>query len=377
MNQYVASAARSKTARIDEVNRPALNDPLPVALQERPDRPKAGLQVTHLPRALRWPQLESRQERSLMTNSPSPPGKSTHSSILAATVDERLNTESPMTPGVGGYANGNLPPRQSGGGSVHGTGDALMVVSTAHIGFRARVIIVKLHAREWGHGERLAILLHGMMGSSGSWHRVGPVLAARGYRVIAFDLPGHGRSPRDAHLSIDGVVAAVIETAHHYSAKAPMLAVGHSYGGTVLAAARNQLQPETTVVVDAPTSARGGRDRDEAAARYAREARERSFDWLRATRPYYSEEDARIEAEAAKLFDPATAAAVSSAAGGSWPLPPGSVLIRPEPSLYVSDETAARLEASGVIVRGIAGAAHTVWYSHFDEFITALPGRSS
>lgn len=232
---------------------------------------------------------------------------------------------------------------------------------------------MELHARQWGHGARVAILLHGMMGSSGSWNRVGPVLAARGYRVLAFDLPGHGRSPRDPNLTIDGAVAAVIETTRHHSAAAPTLAIGHSYGGTILAAALEQLQPETTVIVDAPTSARGGRDRDEAHAAYAKEARARTFDWLRATRPYYSEDDARTEAEAAALFDPATAAAVSAAAGGSWPLPAGAIVIRPEPSLYVPDETVASLERSGVVVRGIAGAAHTIWYSHFNEFIAELP----
>ncbi|WP_242087223.1 alpha/beta fold hydrolase [Microbacterium lacticum] len=53
-----------------------------------------------------------------------------------------------------------------------------------------------------GHGPRVAVLLHGLTGSSESWSRVAPLLAERGYRVLSLDLPGHGLSPRDAELTI-------------------------------------------------------------------------------------------------------------------------------------------------------------------------------
>ncbi|MEV2226577.1 alpha/beta fold hydrolase, partial [Nocardia vinacea] len=51
-----------------------------------------------------------------------------------------------------------------------------------------------LHMRQWGEGNRVAVLVHGMTTDSGSWWRLGPVLAERGYRVLAPDLPGHGCS---------------------------------------------------------------------------------------------------------------------------------------------------------------------------------------
>ncbi|WP_317628661.1 alpha/beta fold hydrolase [Gordonia hankookensis] len=52
-----------------------------------------------------------------------------------------------------------------------------------------------LCTRWWGEGDRVAVLLHGMTTDSGSWWAVGPALAARGYRVVAPDLPGPRRQP--------------------------------------------------------------------------------------------------------------------------------------------------------------------------------------
>ena len=52
-----------------------------------------------------------------------------------------------------------------------------------------------LAAREWGDGDRVAVLIHGMAGDGGDWAPVAPLIAARGFRVVAVDLPGHGRSP--------------------------------------------------------------------------------------------------------------------------------------------------------------------------------------
>jgi pimeloyl-ACP methyl ester carboxylesterase len=232
---------------------------------------------------------------------------------------------------------------------------------------------MELHVRESGDGDRVAILLHGMMGSSESWWRVAPALADRGYRVLAMDLPGHGHSPRDPCLTVERAAAAVTETARNRGGSTPALAIGHSYGGLVLAAALPALRPDRAVLVDAPTSSRGGWDRDEVRSEYQQDRLARTFEELRRTRPHYSEQDARVEAEAARLFDPDTAAASASASGGSWPPPPGTLVVRALPSDYVSDEAAEAMRKNGVVVRDIPGASHSVWYSHFDEFMTLLP----
>jgi pimeloyl-ACP methyl ester carboxylesterase len=233
---------------------------------------------------------------------------------------------------------------------------------------------MELHVREYGHGDRVAILLHGMMGSSDSWWRVTPSLVDRGYRVLAIDLPGHGRSPpRDPDLTIERAATAVVTTAAAHGGSVPALAIGHSFGGLVLAATLPDLRPEHAVLVDAPTSSRGGWDRDDVRAEYEQDRRARTFDGLLLTHPHYNEQDARIEADAAQSFDPDTAAASASATGGSWPPPAGTIVIRAMPSDYVSDEAAAVMRSNGVIVHDLPGAIHSVWFSHFEEFIALIP----
>jgi alpha-beta hydrolase superfamily lysophospholipase len=114
-----------------------------------------------------------------------------------------------------------------------------------------------------GSSERVCVLLHGMIGSAESWWRVSDRLVESGYRVIWVDLPGHGLSPRDHELTVERAAAAVVETVSGLVAEAPVVAIGHSFGGVVLAAAASGLQPRLAVYVDAPFASRGGHDRAE------------------------------------------------------------------------------------------------------------------
>ncbi|MCX2749995.1 alpha/beta hydrolase [Arthrobacter sp. MI7-26] len=52
----------------------------------------------------------------------------------------------------------------------------------------------QLHYRREGDGGKAVVLLHQAPSSSWMWEMVTPRLAARGYDVVAFDLPGHGTS---------------------------------------------------------------------------------------------------------------------------------------------------------------------------------------
>ncbi|WP_149085848.1 MULTISPECIES: alpha/beta fold hydrolase [Microbacterium] len=242
-----------------------------------------------------------------------------------------------------------------------------------------------LNVIEAGEGDRVAVLLHGMMGSAESWHRVVPLLVERGFRVLALDLPGHGLSPRDPELTIETAADAVVETlARHRRTTeaarvtedhAPLaVAVGHSFGATVLAAAAPRLDPGLAVYVDAPLALQGHNDRAALVSQYEHDRRARmSPVELRRLRPFYSMDDATVEARAAERFDPPTAASVSCGADGHWTAAPGSIVVRAEPSAWVTDEDARRFEHGGVTVRSIPGAAHTVWYSHFEVFTAALP----
>src|SRR6266545_3685036 len=56
--------------------------------------------------------------------------------------------------------------------------------------------MTRLYVHEWDGGDRVALLVHGITADSGSWWRVGPELADRGYHVYAPHLRGHGRSRR-------------------------------------------------------------------------------------------------------------------------------------------------------------------------------------
>lgn len=232
---------------------------------------------------------------------------------------------------------------------------------------------MRLHVDAHGSSARAAVLLHGMMGSSESWWRVAPLLVDRGFRVLALDLLGHGRSPRDPELTVERAAHAITITIQAELDRPPALAIGHSFGGLVLAAAAKELRPDLAVYVDAPFRSRGGWDRAEAIAEYEKDRRERTYERLRARRPHYREQDCIVEARAAERFDPVSAASIAASAGGAWPPSAGSIVIRPEPSDYVDAELAAALAEQGVQVRSIPGAAHSVWYSHFDEFVAALP----
>lgn len=218
------------------------------------------------------------------------------------------------------------------------------------------------------------VLLHGMMGSSESWWRVIPRLTARGHHVLALDLPGHGLSPRDPDLTIEQAAASVVETVQKLASGHPVAAIGHSYGASVLAAAAGELRPSVAVYVDASLRLVGGHDRARLVAQYDDDRRARSSaESLRASRRYYSDMDAAVEARAASRFDPATMASVSCGADHEWLPDAGSIVVRADPSTWVSDADAERFERHGIDVRSISGAEHTVWYSHFDEFLASVP----
>lgn len=73
-------------------------------------------------------------------------------------------------------------------------------------------------------------LLHGVMALADTWWRIGPALAARGWRVAAIDLPGHGGDARrDGALDLDALADGV---AARLDGPVDVLA-GHSLGAIV------------------------------------------------------------------------------------------------------------------------------------------------
>ncbi len=89
---------------------------------------------------------------------------------------------------------------------------------------------IRFHVQEAGSGPGL-LLLHGTGAATHSWRDVLP-LAARHFRVIAPDLPGHGFTARLADLSLPGIARALASLVDTLGA-APDLIVGHSAGAAL------------------------------------------------------------------------------------------------------------------------------------------------
>jgi pimeloyl-ACP methyl ester carboxylesterase len=73
---------------------------------------------------------------------------------------------------------------------------------------------LRLAFESWGEvGRPLAVLVHGVTASSRTWWRVGPWFAGAGWRVVAVDLRGHGKSPRATHgLGLEDLADDLHET---------------------------------------------------------------------------------------------------------------------------------------------------------------------
>lgn len=114
-------------------------------------------------------------------------------------------------------------------------------------GFRHRTVdspAGRLHLVEQGTGP-LVLLVHGFPESWYSWRHQLPALAAAGYRAVAIDVRGYGRSSRpaaaDAYRMLDLVEDNVC--AVHALGEEKAVVVGHDWGSNI-AAASALLHPE-------------------------------------------------------------------------------------------------------------------------------------
>ncbi|UJA18777.1 alpha/beta hydrolase [Thermoleophilia bacterium SCSIO 60948] len=65
----------------------------------------------------------------------------------------------------------------------------------------------KMGYTQWGEGERTIVLTHGLLMNRRMYDRLGPALAEQGYRVIALDMLGHGRSERPDDMRLYSIPA--------------------------------------------------------------------------------------------------------------------------------------------------------------------------
>lgn len=204
---------------------------------------------------------------------------------------------------------------------------------------------MRLHTREWGRGDEVALLMHGITADSTAWQQVGPALADRGYRVVAVDFRGHGASPRAASYQPAEFADDVLQTV----AARPVLAIGHSLGGWVLALVVDRLQPALAVYEDPAWEVSAEEQRDIAAI-------------LRSQPPPPG-------------FDPQCATSLLPGRGYDDSPPTArvpSLVILADPSDRVGPETAADLRRRGFTTRTVAGAGHWIHAENFTGFMDCL-----
>lgn len=85
------------------------------------------------------------------------------------------------------------------------TGDdgAMNSMREGEIEYRGR----KIGYTQWGEGERTIVLTHGLLMNRRMYDKLGPALAGEGFRVVAIDMLGHGRSDRPEDMRLYSIPA--------------------------------------------------------------------------------------------------------------------------------------------------------------------------
>ena len=161
----------------------------------------------------------------------------------------------------------------------------------------------------WGRPTDPPLLLvHGVTSNAAIWWRVAPALAAAGRRVVAVDMPGHGRSkPRPVSHRFSDTADELASFIRAAGLDRPDLAVvGHSWGAMVTAhLPAAGIRPATLVLLDPPVLTLG---RLEA---LTQEPTERTYATLdeaeaavRAANPAWTDGDVAAKARALTEFNP-------------------------------------------------------------------------
>jgi pimeloyl-ACP methyl ester carboxylesterase len=171
------------------------------------------------------------------------------------------------------------------------------------------------HMIEWGDpADPPLLLVHGVTSSSETFWRVGPSIAAHGRRVIAVDLPGHGRTGgwRGRHRFVETAadLAGFIQAAN--LGRADLAVLGHSWGAmTVSALPAAGFRPERLILLDPPALRLASLvtlTEDPLERRY--EHVDEAIDAIRAAGVSWSEGDIRAKAIGLTQVDEAAARAV-------------------------------------------------------------------
>ena len=174
----------------------------------------------------------------------------------------------------------------------------------------------------WGDGgDPPVLLLHGVTSNAGIWWRVAPAIAASGRRVVALDMPGHGRtqgwSGRHRFEATAGEVASFIRAAE--LDRADLAIVGHSWGAMVTAYLPSAgVRPATLVLLDPPALTLGRlKTLTEQPTEVKYETLEDATAAVRAANPAWSDGDVSAKAQALIEFN-AELVLAALLRNGSW-----------------------------------------------------------
>ena len=229
---------------------------------------------------------------------------------------------------------------------------------------------MKLNVHERGDGDRLALLIHGGMSDHRTWHAVEDDLIARGYRVIAPDLRGHGLSPRGEYRP----EALADDLAENLPTGADV-AIGHSLGGLSLALAADRLLPARAIYSD-PGFRLSNMPPNASAFMLAMVANA-TEESVRTMNPRWSDADVEAELAGFALFDREFFALTEeSTALGYLPeraVVPSLVQLA-DPSLVINPAVAQELRDNGFETRTVAGAGHCIHRDDLAGFMASLDG---
>jgi pimeloyl-ACP methyl ester carboxylesterase len=232
---------------------------------------------------------------------------------------------------------------------------------------------MRLAVHESGTGPRTALLIHGLMSDHRAWHRVSARLRERGFRIVAVDLAGHGRSPRSRRYSPAGWADDVVESVSPVLDGPPDLIMGHSLGGLVASLVADRLAPRAAIYVDPAFAFPGGLRGVALKALFAlapRPSRSSLVRW----NPKWDAADVEIELATLADWDKRT---ILGLADTRRLVPPErlvapSLVVLAERSWLISSEVAARLAAQGMSVATIPGTGHTVFRDEHHDFIDVV-----